>query len=73
MYFVQLRIAAERQGFEYWVEEPKEPKFRVKSYANNFKSLPRNCEFSTLNKPFLSFSGYPFLNEMFFVHSGPLL
>ncbi|KAI8806777.1 ETC complex I subunit conserved region-domain-containing protein, partial [Cladochytrium replicatum] len=27
---------AERQGYDYWVEEPKEPKFRKKVYADNF-------------------------------------
>ncbi|KAJ3162759.1 hypothetical protein HDU86_003733 [Geranomyces michiganensis] len=26
-----------RQGYEYWVEEPKTNKFRVKTYADNFK------------------------------------
>jgi len=24
-------------GFDYWVDQPKEEKFRVKSYADNFK------------------------------------
>ena len=28
---------AERQGYDYWVEDPKPEKFKVKSYASNFK------------------------------------
>lgn len=30
-------LFAERQGYEYWLEEPKPEKFRVKAYADNFK------------------------------------
>ncbi|KND00128.1 uncharacterized protein SPPG_04470 [Spizellomyces punctatus DAOM BR117] len=33
-------LFAERQGYEYWVEEPKPEKFRVKTYADNFKYVP---------------------------------
>ncbi|KAI9015061.1 hypothetical protein HDU85_001883 [Gaertneriomyces sp. JEL0708] len=33
-------LFAERQGYDYWVEEPKKSKFRVKTYADNFKYVP---------------------------------
>ena len=28
---------AERQGYDYWIDLPKEPVFKVKQYAENFK------------------------------------
>ncbi|KAI8924467.1 ETC complex I subunit conserved region-domain-containing protein [Entophlyctis helioformis] len=31
---------AERQGYDFWVDEPKEGKFRVKNYSENFKYSP---------------------------------
>ncbi|KAG9302384.1 hypothetical protein G9A89_011434 [Geosiphon pyriformis] len=31
---------AEKQGWDYYVQESKEPLFRVKSYANNYKYSP---------------------------------
>ena len=31
---------AEQQGYDYWIDEPKEPKFRVKQYASNYKYTP---------------------------------
>ncbi|KAJ3072464.1 hypothetical protein HDU98_003540 [Podochytrium sp. JEL0797] len=30
-------LFAERQGYDYWVDLPKEPVFKVKQYAENFK------------------------------------
>ncbi|KAJ3091618.1 hypothetical protein HK102_014048 [Quaeritorhiza haematococci] len=30
-------LFAERQGYDYWVEEPKASKFTIKSYADNYK------------------------------------
>jgi NADH dehydrogenase (ubiquinone) Fe-S protein 4 len=32
-------LFAQKQGYEYVVDEPKEMKFKVKSYAKNFKVL----------------------------------
>ena len=31
---------AERQGYDYWVQEPNEGRFQVKSYSDNFKYVP---------------------------------
>ncbi|KAI9336029.1 ETC complex I subunit conserved region-domain-containing protein, partial [Zopfochytrium polystomum] len=31
-------LFAERQGYDYWVDVPQEPVFKVKSYSDNFKS-----------------------------------
>ncbi|KAJ3040629.1 hypothetical protein HDV00_010654 [Rhizophlyctis rosea] len=33
-------LFAERQGYDYWVEEPKREKERVKNYSDNFKYVP---------------------------------
>ncbi|KAJ3300085.1 hypothetical protein HK104_004807 [Borealophlyctis nickersoniae] len=33
-------LFAERQGYDYWVEEPKREKERIKTYADNFKYVP---------------------------------
>ncbi|KAJ3054095.1 hypothetical protein HK097_002681 [Rhizophlyctis rosea] len=33
-------LFAERQGYDWWVEEPKPEKERVKVYADNFKYVP---------------------------------
>ncbi|KAJ3409284.1 hypothetical protein HDV05_004530 [Chytridiales sp. JEL 0842] len=32
-------LFAERQGYDYWIDIPKEPVFKVKSYADNFKVI----------------------------------
>eukprot|EP00842_Homolaphlyctis_polyrhiza_P000151 jgi/Hompol1/1136/HPOL_001065-RA len=32
---------AERQGYDYWVQEPKDRKFEVQSYSANFKYSPK--------------------------------
>ncbi|KAJ3362560.1 hypothetical protein HDU91_003370 [Kappamyces sp. JEL0680] len=34
-------LFAERQGYRYRVDEPKETKFKVRSYASNFKYAPK--------------------------------
>ena len=35
---------AQRQGYEYFVQEPNERKFVVKSYANNFLHSPKKLK-----------------------------
>jgi NADH dehydrogenase (ubiquinone) Fe-S protein 4 len=32
---------AEKQGYKYTVQEPKETKFKVRSYSSNFKYTPK--------------------------------
>ncbi|KAJ3022898.1 hypothetical protein HKX48_004941 [Thoreauomyces humboldtii] len=34
-----------RQGYQFWVEEPKVAKFKVKTYADNFKYVPEKLRF----------------------------
>ncbi|KAI9205757.1 ETC complex I subunit conserved region-domain-containing protein [Polychytrium aggregatum] len=31
---------AERHGYDYWIDEPKQAHFRIKSYAENYKYVP---------------------------------
>lgn len=31
---------AEKQGWDYWIDLPKEPKFKKKMYADNFLYIP---------------------------------
>ncbi|KXS11399.1 hypothetical protein M427DRAFT_102452, partial [Gonapodya prolifera JEL478] len=31
---------AEKQGWEYWIEEPKKTRFRKKAYGDNFTHVP---------------------------------
>lgn len=33
-------LFAERQGYPYWIDEPKTPKFKKKTYADNFTFSP---------------------------------
>ncbi|KAI9095939.1 ETC complex I subunit conserved region-domain-containing protein [Phlyctochytrium arcticum] len=33
-------LFAERQGYDYWIDQPKTEKFRLKVYADNYKYVP---------------------------------
>ena len=35
---------AEKQGYEYFVQEPNERKFILKAYANNFMHSPKKLK-----------------------------
>ena len=36
---------ANKQGYEYYVQEPNERKFKPKAYANNFLHNPKKLKF----------------------------
>ncbi|KAI8612169.1 ETC complex I subunit conserved region-domain-containing protein [Chytriomyces sp. MP71] len=38
-------LFAERQGYDYWVDLPKEGNFVVKSYSQNFKYSPKKLRY----------------------------
>jgi hypothetical protein len=40
-------LFAERQGYDYWIDAPKEGKFTPKVYANNFKVRITQTSFYT--------------------------